>query len=206
MLGACTNANSHFSNAAGSGGGGAGDAGTGGAGGSAGNPGADGAGSFDGDTGVAPDTGVTPDAMSPQVNGLRGEYFGDMILQRSLFTRIDQQVNFGWVHASPDPRVPVDEFSVRWTGELSPRYSALYTLYVTADDGCRLWLNGTPLLDKWSGVSGQEQRVQIQLVAGQRYPIQIEYFDRVLTATMRFSWSSPSEPKEPVPYSRLFTH
>ena len=42
---------------------------------------------------------------------------------------------------SPDyRRVGADNFSVRWTGQLVPRFSETYTFRTTSDDGIRLWV------------------------------------------------------------------
>lgn len=35
-----------------------------------------------------------------------------------------------------------DTFSVRWSGQMQPQFSEDYTISVTADDGCSLWING----------------------------------------------------------------
>jgi ribosomal protein S12 methylthiotransferase len=37
--------------------------------------------------------------------------------------------------------VGADTFSIRWYGQLEPRYSETYTFHVEADDGARLWVN-----------------------------------------------------------------
>ena len=104
----------------------------------------------------------------------------------------------------PGPRLPVDDFSIRWTGEITPRYSEVYTFHADHDDGVRLWVGGTAVIDRW-GSTGQDTQGQISLTAGQRYAIRLEHFDLALTATMRLSWSSASQAKELVPSTRLHT-
>lgn len=54
-------------------------------------------------------------------------------------TRPDDVVNFDWGFGSPHPAIPVNDFSVRWRGEIQPRYSEPCTFYVSSDDGVRLW-------------------------------------------------------------------
>jgi hypothetical protein len=166
------------------------------------------------DVAVAPDAPVpdvaaadlpAADLASALTNGLRAEYFAGMDFQTPLFQSTDSQINFNWMHGSPDPRVPVDAFSVRWTGRIQPRHSELYTLSIVSDDGARLAINGQYVIDKWVSQSSVENVVQIQLEAGRLYDLKVEYFDRVLTALVRFYWTSASQPKEIVPYSRLFT-
>jgi hypothetical protein len=142
--------------------------------------------------------------MATEVEGLRGDYFVGRAFEALAFSRIDPLIDFGWVHAAPDPRLPEDDFSIRWTGELSPRHSEVYTFHADHDDGVRLWVGGTAVIDRWSS-TGQDTQGQIALTAGQRYPIRLEHFDLALTATMRLSWSSATQPKELIPTTRLHT-
>jgi len=50
--------------------------------------------------------------------GVRGDYYGDMDLRDLVLTRMDPQINFQWGEGGPDPSVPVDQLSIRWTGEV----------------------------------------------------------------------------------------
>jgi len=151
-----------------------------------------------------PDAAPPVDTAPVSVNGLRGDYFAGPGFETFAFTRIDQLINFGWGHDAPDPRLEEDNFSIRWNGEIWPRYSERYTFHFNHDDGVRFWLDGEPLIDRWDR-TGSDTQAQKDLVAGQRYQVRIEYFDKALTATMRFYWSSASQNKEIVPYTRTFT-
>lgn len=48
-------------------------------------------------------------------------------------------------NASPDSMIQPGTFSVSWSGQLQPPFSQDYTLFLDADDGVRLSLNGSPL-------------------------------------------------------------
>jgi hypothetical protein len=84
--------------------------------------------------------------------GLTGTYFSDESLGNAVLTRIDPNVNFNWADGSPDPSIDADHFSVRWTGQVQPRFSEDYTFTVNADDGVRLWVNGQLLIDQWNSL------------------------------------------------------
>ncbi len=112
------------------------------------------------------------------VNGLRGIYYSGSDHNTQLVERTDPTINFSWVHASPDPLLPVDDFSVRWFARIQPRYTERYTLSIVSDDGARLMINGQYLFDRWVTQSSVENSGQIDLVAGQLYDIQIDYFDQ----------------------------
>jgi len=45
--------------------------------------------------------------------------------------------------------MPVDDFSIRWTGQVQPLYSGVYTFYTTSDDGSRLYVNNQLVVNAW---------------------------------------------------------
>ena len=119
-------------------------------------------------------------------------------------SRVDPTVDFAWGYGSPAPGVSADNFSVRWTGELEPRYSETYSLSTVSDDGLRLWLDGRLLIDNWTEHSRRQAATAIRLVAGRRYALKIEYFEKAGVATAQFSWSSASQARQIVPRSQLY--
>ncbi|HEY9845321.1 MAG TPA: family 16 glycosylhydrolase, partial [Candidatus Caenarcaniphilales bacterium] len=67
-------------------------------------------------------------------NGLKGEYYN------AKASRVDPSINFDWGTGAPHPSVAADNFYIRWTGQVQPRYSETYTFYTLSDDGVRLWV------------------------------------------------------------------
>ena len=45
------------------------------------------------------------------------------------------------------------------------------------DDGARLWVNGVQLVNDWTDHGIVENRGSIQLVAGRKYDLVMEYYD-----------------------------
>ena len=145
-------------------------------------------------------------------DGLYAEYFGDDHLGRSILHRIDDTINFDWGNGPPDPAVPSDYFSVRWTGWIEPRFSDRYTFTTKVDDGVRLWISdkdqnsipsGTlPLIDKWDPIYG-EYSAEKTLEAGHRYFIRVEHHDSFGPAQAKLFWASAHQQKEVVPRSQL---
>jgi hypothetical protein len=117
-------------------------------------------------------------------------------------TRTDSTINFDWGSGSPVGGMDSDMFSVRWTGQVSPRFSETYTFYTTTDDGARLTINGQLIIDNWTGPT--ERSGTITLVAGQRYDLQMDYYDRRGRAMAQLSWSSSSQPRQIIPQSQLY--
>jgi uncharacterized delta-60 repeat protein len=136
-------------------------------------------------------------------HGLRGEYFNNQDFTDSAFTRTDPTVDFNWGSGSPDPRIGADTFSVRWSGLVESTTTGRYTFYTTTDDGVRLTVNGQRIIDKLVPQASTEWSGSIDLVAGQKYSILMEYFDRTGGAVAKLMWSGPNVAKQVIPTSQL---
>ncbi|KWX86174.1 hypothetical protein AMQ83_20470 [Paenibacillus riograndensis] len=148
---------------------------------------------------------ATAAAAAPADNGLPAEYFSNMQLSGApAVVRADAVLDFNWRLGSPDAAIPTDFFSVRWSGKIKPLYSETYQIYTTSDDGVRVWVNGTLVIDSWMKQSGTERTGSISLQAGQLYDIKVEYYENQGDAKARLMWESPSQVKETVPASALF--
>ncbi|MDP2897206.1 MAG: PA14 domain-containing protein [bacterium] len=91
------------------------------------------------------------------------------------------------------------DYSVRWTGQVIPKYSETYTFHTVSNDGVRLWVDGKLVIDNWTDHSVTEDEGKIQLDAGRKVNIKIEFYQGGGGAVAKLSWSSPSQKKEIVP-------
>jgi glucose/arabinose dehydrogenase len=149
----------------------------------------------------------TPIAPPAATNGLRGEYFNNIDFTAPVLTRTDRTINYNWGPASPDPRIGVDTFSVRWTGQVLPTHSSgtqTYTFFTTSDDGVRLFVDNQLVIDNFRDQSPTERSGTIALEAGRRYDIRMEYYENGGGAVAQLAWSSPTQPKQIIPFSQLF--
>ena len=154
---------------------------------------------------AAPDGMVVPGFVRAEaaLMGLRGDYYNGTNFEQLKHTRIDAVVNFEW-KSSPAPQVAADVFSVRWSGQLQPQYSEVYTFHTLSDDGVRLWVGGRLIIDNWSDHGLTAGSGRMALTAGRWYAITLEYQDKGGEATVRLAWSSLSQPKQVVPQERLY--
>jgi hypothetical protein len=139
--------------------------------------------------------------------GLLGAYYSNQPMTFTnppTLTRTDAVVNFNWGTGSPDPSISDDNFTVRWTGSVQAQFNETYTFYTTTDDGVRLWVNGQLLVDKWVPEGATEWNGSAMLMAGQKYPITMEYFEAGGDASATLAWSSPSTAKTIIPQSQLY--
>ncbi len=148
---------------------------------------------------VVPATQLYPQA------GFKAEYFSNATLSGApTLVRTDEKIDFSWNGGAPAPSLPTDNFSARWTAKVQPRFSETYTFHAYTDDGVRVWVNGAPVVDAWIPRAPTESPGSIDLVAGQKYDIKVEYFELTGGATAQLSWSSPSQAKEIVPATQLY--
>jgi beta-glucosidase len=125
--------------------------------------------------------------------GLKAEYFANRSLEGvPLLTRIDQVVDSNWTKTSV-PGLGDSNFSIRWTGKLTATVSGRHSLSVTGDDGYRLWINGTRVIDNWSTHGSETRRASIVLESGRAYDIKLEYFQAGGGADVRFEWGVPDD-------------
>ncbi len=137
--------------------------------------------------------------------GLLGQYFDNSDLTNLKLTRTDPTINFSWIGGeSPGMEIAPTTFSVRWTGAVEAEYSESYTFYTASDDGVRLWVNGQELINNWTDHGSTEDSGTINLVAGQKYDIKVEYYQANGGARAQLLWSSSSQPKSVIPQSRLY--
>ncbi len=131
---------------------------------------------------------LSPVAGQPGEHGLRAEYFANRTLSgEPTAVRVDENVDFGWA-TSPAPGVPVDDFSVRWTGSLTPTASGEYSLGFTGDDGFRVWLDGNLVVEDWREHLPTPAFAKVRLEAGRSYAIKAEYFQGKGAAVARLEW------------------
>ena len=148
-------------------------------------------------------TVAAPDTT--RFSGLKGEYFGKTDLTVPLMTRLDATVNFDWLTGSPASVIPVDGFSVRWSGAVTARYTESYTFYANTDDGVRVWVNGVKIIDNWTDHAATEVSGSVNLVAGQLNDLKVEYYENGGGAVAQLRWSSSKQAKEIVPSTLLST-
>ncbi|HSE30738.1 MAG TPA: glycoside hydrolase family 3 C-terminal domain-containing protein [Pyrinomonadaceae bacterium] len=124
--------------------------------------------------------------------GLRAEYFANKNLEGSpALKRIDEVVNFDWNTSSPAPELPVDDFSARWTGKLTPTTSGKYRLGATADDGVRVYLDGKLIAEDWTNHAPTTVTGEVELQAGRSYDVKMEYYESKIGAVARLVWQLP---------------
>ena len=122
--------------------------------------------------------------------GMKGEYFDNMNLSgKPVLTRVDSMINFNFGTGAPAPGLPKDHFSIRWRGKIIPRDTVRY-IGISTDDGGRLYLNGTLLIDDWTDHAETAHKVKVDLIPGREYEVEVDQYDDELGAVARLTWDA----------------
>ncbi|MET0461144.1 MAG: PA14 domain-containing protein [Ilumatobacteraceae bacterium] len=136
------------------------------------------------------------DRCPTTVTGWRGEYFANSTLGGvAVLCRDDADIRFDWGSGPPSAAVPTDVFSVRWTRTLS-FVAGTYTFTMGADDGSRLIIDGTLVLERWVDQSYPAVPPAVTLtVTGGDHVVVMEYYERSGSARATLDWAlAPPEP------------
>jgi N-acetylmuramoyl-L-alanine amidase len=128
-------------------------------------------------------------------NQYKAEYFNNRDLNGvPVVTRCENwPINHDWGNGSPASTVNADNFSVRWTG--TAYFNAgTYTFRATADDGVRVWLDGSLLIDAWRDQGATTYESTRQVSAG-NHTIKMEYYENGGGALAAFAWHQATNKK-----------
>jgi glucose/arabinose dehydrogenase/PKD repeat protein len=128
----------------------------------------------------------TSEPPPPPPEPFAAEYFANSTLTGDpVLSRTDAVLDFDWGEGTPDPAVPADRFSARWTR--TKTYAAgTYRFSVTGDDGIRVLVDGTPVVDGWLYQPPTTYTANVPLAAGE-HTVVVEYFEWTGGAVARFS-------------------
>jgi hypothetical protein len=151
--------------------------------------------------GKAPDIGSCEfyvAALPPLVctvgnNTLTGCYYTDPNFGTLALVRDDgTSLNFDWGQGSPDPAIPPDNFSVKWEGNFS-FLNGSYIFTITVDDGARLFVDGSLIIDAWIAQPPTTYTATQQMVAG-THDVRMEYFEATGGAVAKLNWTTVAVP------------
>jgi hypothetical protein len=114
------------------------------------------------------------------------QYFSNTTLTgTAVRTACETAINYNFGLGGP-PGVPVDNFSVRWTGRFSFGAGSV-TFTARGDDGIRLFLDGVQIIDGWRDQPATTYTATRTVTAGE-HEVKVEYYDRQWDAVAQVSW------------------
>jgi LysM repeat protein len=122
----------------------------------------------------------------PPSNGWTAQYFNTTDFTGPVvFQRVERKPcgNCGW--GSPAPGVNADNFSIRWT-TTSNAVGGTYRVSIKTDDGARVFVDGTQILNAWQVQAVTGFFVDVYLAPGW-HTWTIEYFEATGVAEFCFN-------------------
>ncbi len=161
--------------------------------------------------------GLNLDYTTPSASrrGLIGRYYNDNAhtgvfpadpLTHADFTRVDPNVDFDWGTSSPATgAINGDYFLARWDGYFIAPKTGTYNFGTNGtDDGIRISVNDTVVVDSWNWAGPGAWSSDIALEEGQAVPIVVEYREIAGGAQVHLRVRG-AVPDQPVPSDWLRT-
>lgn len=135
---------------------------------------------------TATKTPVVVTATPIVISAWRGTYFNNITLSGApVLVRNDNAIGFDWGYGSPDPAVHPDNFSVRWTRQMTLDQGA-YRITLRMDDAARVWVDGKVVLNAWRVGGLRRAATTITLKKG-RHDVRVDYLERTGVAAIQFT-------------------
>jgi hypothetical protein len=150
-----------------------------------------------------------PEELDADKHGFYGEYFAGTRFQRFLYSRVDTFIDFpnkGAINVGKPANAPTlnTGFSVRWTGRLKADVTGSYEIITVSDDGVRLYLNDSLMIDQFNDHKPRADTAFVNLVAGQTYNVKIEYYQSGGDVLMALKWRYAGQPVVSIPKNNLY--
>ena len=95
-------------------------------------------------------------------------------------------------------RTAGDNFGFKFTGAIRIPRDGKYSFFVTSDDGTRVYLDGTQLIEN-DGTHGPQQKIgSVELNAGE-HPIAVTYFEGSGGEELKVEWEGPGISRQEIP-------
>lgn len=134
--------------------------------------------------------------------GLNADYFNNISVRgEPILSRIDPLIDFSWGWAAPGKGINKGNYSVRWTGTLSPPVSGKYKIGLAVfGAGARLYVDNKLVINAWGDVEKEtfedaftqtKPQVELELEANKKYDIRIEWHKKINRNMIRLEWEMP---------------
>lgn len=143
-----------------------------------------------------PSYALTPAGGEPGQQGLLAQYYNNSTWSGTpAVSRVEPYVDQS---ALPPSGVDsADDYSVRWTGTLTPEVTGTYTLSIATHNKGTLYLNGQQLLSDSGSFPATTKSATVELTAGTSYPIRLDYVTSGM-GLVDLGWQLPAGADNPL--------
>lgn len=93
------------------------------------------------------------------------------------------------------PRLRDDYFGLRFTGTFIAPVAGDYTFYTISDDGSRLYINGSMVVDN-DGLHGSQERTGVITLAAGAHELVVDYFEAAGGEYLEAGYEGPNSPRQ----------
>lgn len=127
-----------------------------------------------------------PPPPPPPPDPFTAQFFDNRTLSgEPVLSRSDAAIDFDWGEGAPAAGLPVDYFSARWA-KTKTYEAGTYRFVATGDDGIRVLVDGTPVIDGWFYQAPTTYSADVALSEGE-HTVVVEYFEANGGAVARFT-------------------
>ncbi|MGM8361805.1 glycoside hydrolase family 3 C-terminal domain-containing protein [Flavobacterium sp. ARAG 55.4] len=144
-----------------------------------------------------PEMKVIPSVYFQNENGKQGltaHYFDNKEWEgKPLFSRTDDNIDFHWDINTPDPRMKMGNYSVKWTGYIVAPKTGTYSISEWSKPYMTVNIEGG---ETSGGKNNHHPRIRAQkiaLEAGKKYKIEVKYQNFYGDAIAQLLWAEPEE-------------
>ena len=126
--------------------------------------------------------------------GLNAAYYSNTNLNGTpAYTEIDANINFNWNSGSPGGSVPSENWSAKWTGNITvPASVGDVTLAALSDDGVRVWVDNQLCLGNWGPNNAETTEATTVLKAAQTHQLEVDYLQLGGNDLVTLEWRGAS--------------
>ncbi len=126
---------------------------------------------------------------SDQQTGLTAHYYKGLNFSGTPVKKeLDKGINFSWTLYPPDEKLQLDDYSVRWEGNIKVPQNADLNIGLEGNDGYRLYLDNKLLIDHWDKRSFGLKTVPFHFEKNKPYAIKIEFFEPKGNGKIKLIW------------------
>jgi len=142
--------------------------------------------------------------LTRDLGGLNASFYqGREYAERYLFSEYKKTINFPNLNEM-DPRLPFNDFSALFEGELLIPKDGLYTIFESSDGGTLIEIDGKRIIFDWGKHEEKESFINIPLSKGS-HKIILKYYrlEESRTAVLKLSWAIDGGKKGIIPAKYL---
>jgi len=144
-----------------------------------------------------------PENPANTVNGLNYAYYEGVWTALPNFNALTPVKSGNIANIDLAPRNREDDYAFRYTGYVNVPTDGTYTFYTSSDDGSRLQIGTTTVVENDGLHSTREASGTIGLRAG-KHAITVTFFERLGSAVLTTSYAGPGIAKEAIPASAFY--